>query len=554
MKPLFSRKKKKELEAEMRTASLYARNLIEASPDPLVTISAEGKITDVNNATIKVTGVSREKLIGSDFASYFTEPDKADAGYKLVFSRGVVSDYPLTIQHVSGRTTDVLYSATVFKNEKGVVQGVFAAARDITDRKKMEEEMRARSVYSRNLLEASLDPLVTISPEGKITDVNNATVKATGVSGEHLIGSDFANYFTEPEKARASYKQVFLQGVVMDYPLTLRNAQGGTTDVLYNATLYKNEAGQVQGVFAAARDITERKRQEDIVRQRTEALSNVLMEVKETVNILVSSSTEILAATTQVASGTAETVTAIGETTASVEEVQLTAKQSAQIAKSVADSAMRVAQVSQNGQRSVEETVNGMNRIREQMDSIAQTVIRLSEQSQSIGDIITSVTDIADQSNLLAVNAAIEAAKAGDQGRGFAVVAQEIKNLAEQSKQATSQIRNILNDVQKATGAAVLATEQGNKAVDTGVRQTTQAGEAIRLLAESINEAVQATKQIIASSQQQVIGMDQIGLAMQNIKQAGTETAINMEQSEKSARNLHELGQKLKVMVERFKV
>lgn len=537
----------------MRSASLYARNLLEASLDPLVTISAEGKITDVNNATIKVTGVSRDKLVGSDFASYFTEPGRADAGYKLVFSKGVVNDYPLTIRHVSGQTTDVLYSATVFRNEAGEVQGVFAAARDITDRKKMEEEMRTASVYARNLIEASLDPLVTISAEGKITDVNNATVKVTGVSREQLIGSDFADYFTEPDKARAGYKQVFVQGAVMDYPLTLRNVAGFTTDVLYNATLFKNAAGQVQGIFAAARDITERKRQEDIVRQRTEALSNVLLEVRETVNILVSSSTEILAATTQVAAGTAETVTAIGETTTSVEEVQLTAKQSAQIAKSVADSAMRVAQVSQNGQRAVEETVNGMSRIREQMESIAQTVVRLSEQSQSIGDIIASVTDIADQSNLLAVNAAIEAAKAGEHGKGFAVVAQEIKNLAEQSKQATSQVRNILNDVQKATGAAVLATEQGNKAVDLGVRQTTQAGEAIRLLAESISEAVQATTQIIASSQQQVIGMDQIGLAMLNIKQAGTDTVINMEQSEKSARNLHELGQKLKALVERFK-
>jgi methyl-accepting chemotaxis protein len=212
-----------------------------------------------------------------------------------------------------------------------------------------------------------------------------------------------------------------------------------------------------------------------------------------------------------------------------------------------------VAKVSQNGQKAVEETVKGMNRIREQMDSIAQTVVRLSEHSQSIGGIIASVTEIADQSNLLAVNAAIEAAKAGEQGRGFAVVAQEIKNLAGQSKQATAQVRNILNDVQKATGAAVMATEQGSKAVEAGVKQSEQAGEAILILAESINEAVQAATQILASSQQQVVGMDQIGVAMQNINQAGTETAVSMVQAEKSAKNLNELGQKLKEMVERFK-
>ena len=156
MKLLSSPFRKRELEAEMRAASLYARNLIEASLDPLVTISADGKITDVNNATIKVTGVSRDKLIGSDFAGYFIRPAKADAGYKLVFSRGAVNDYPLTIRHISGHTTDVLYSATVFKNEEGEVQGVFAAARDITDRKN-GEDMRSASVYARDLIEASLE-------------------------------------------------------------------------------------------------------------------------------------------------------------------------------------------------------------------------------------------------------------------------------------------------------------------------------------------------------------------------------------------------------------
>lgn len=297
---------------------------------------------------------------------------------------------------------------------------------------------------------------------------------------------------------------------------------------------------------------TYRDQLEEMVSKRTEELTNVLAEVKETINILASSSTQILAATTQVATGTAETATAISETSATVEEVQQASKQSSQKAKNVADSAQRVVQVFQNGQQAVDETIAGMNKIREQMDSIAQTVVRLSEQSQSIGGIIASVTDIADQSNLLAVNAAIEAAKAGDQGKGFAVVAQEIKNLAGQSKQATLQVRNILNDIQKITGAAVMATEQGSKAVDSGLKQSVQAGEAIRILAESSNGAVQAATQIVASSQQQVVGMDQIGVAMQNINQAGTETAVSMVQAEKSAKSLYELSQKLKAMIEKF--
>jgi PAS domain S-box-containing protein len=123
-------------------------------------------------------------------------------------------------------------------------------------------ELHAAFRYSRSLLEASLDPLVTISPEGKITDVNEATELVTGVGRDRLIGSDFSHYFTEPAQAEAGYQQVLAEGQVRDYPLTIRHSSGPTTDVLYNATVYRNEAGQVQGVFAAARDITERKQAE----------------------------------------------------------------------------------------------------------------------------------------------------------------------------------------------------------------------------------------------------------------------------------------------------
>ena len=219
--------------------------------------------------------------------------------------------------------------------------------------------------------------------------------------------------------------------------------------------------------------------------------------------MLGSSASEILAATTQVASGTAENASAISETTSTVAQVQQAAQLSSQKAKAVADSAQRLAQVSAAGQKATEEAADGMRLIRDQMEAIARTIVRLSEHSQSIGGIIASVTDIADQSNLLAVNAAIEAARAGEQGKGFAVVAQEIKSLAEQSKQATTQVRNILTDVQKATSAAVMATEQGSKAVEAGVKQSAQAGEAIQVLAESSSEAAQTAIQIVASSQQQ---------------------------------------------------
>ncbi|MEJ1959785.1 MAG: CHASE3 domain-containing protein [Nitrosomonadales bacterium] len=275
----------------------------------------------------------------------------------------------------------------------------------------------------------------------------------------------------------------------------------------------------------------------------------ITRQLRESINQLSTSSGEILATTTQVAAGAAETATAVSETTATVEEVKQTAQLASQKARSVSDSAQKASQVSQNGRKSVEEATQGMRRIQEQMESIAESIVQLSEQSQAIGEIIATVNDLAEQSNLLAVNAAIEANKAGEQGKGFVVVAQEVKSLAEQSKQATAQVRTILGDIQRATSTAVLATEQGDKAVRAGVKQTAETGEAIRLLADSIGEAAQAATQIAASSQQQMVGMDQVALAMENIKQASVQNLSGTRQAEVAAQDLHKLGQKLSDMI-----
>ena len=283
-------------------------------------------------------------------------------------------------------------------------------------------------------------------------------------------------------------------------------------------------------------------------------LRRIMKDIMEGVNTLGSSASEILASTTQVASGSAETATAISETTTTVEEVRKASQLSNQKASRVAENAQQVVQITLAGQQAVDETISGMNEIQNQMEAVANTIVRLSEQSQQIGGIIASVTDVADQSNILAVNAAIEAAKAGEQGKGFAVVAQEIKELAQQSKQATLQVRDILNDIQKATSAAVMATELSSKAVENGVKQSSQTGESIKKLADSSNKAVEAAMLIVASSQQQVVGMDQIGLAMNNINQAGVENAASMVQAEKAAKGINELGQKLKLLVEQYKI
>jgi methyl-accepting chemotaxis protein len=285
-----------------------------------------------------------------------------------------------------------------------------------------------------------------------------------------------------------------------------------------------------------------------------ENLREMTREISEGVSVIASSSTEILATISQVAASASETATAVSETSTTAEEVKQTAHVSSQKAKAVQVTAQNASGVSEKGRIAAAETLEGMNRIQEQMESITESVVRLSEQGQAIGEIIATVYDLAEQSNLLAVNAAIEATRAGEYGKGFAVVAQEVKSLAEQSREATRQVRTILMEVQKATSAAVIATEQGTKAVAAGLKQATDAGESIGGLTGSVGEAAQAAVQIAASSQEQLVGMDQIATAIANIRQATTQNMAGTRQLEASAQNLQELGGRLKVLVSRQRV
>ncbi|HVK99639.1 MAG TPA: methyl-accepting chemotaxis protein [Dongiaceae bacterium] len=282
-------------------------------------------------------------------------------------------------------------------------------------------------------------------------------------------------------------------------------------------------------------------------------MRSMMVELNDSVAVLTTSSQEILATTGQVASSAQETATAVAEITTTVEEVKQTATVASQKARQVGDAAQRTMQISQDGRVSVDSTLEGMSQVREQMLSVGESIVRLSEQSQAIGDVVATVNDLAEQSNLLGVNASIEAAKSGELGRGFAVVAQEVKQLADQSKQATAQVRAILNDIQKAMNRVVLAAEETGKSVDSGYRQAQSSGVAIRSLAETLEESSSAALQIAASSQQQLVGMDQVAGAMESIKQASQDNVAGTRQAEQAARNLHQLGQRLKDRISQFR-
>jgi PAS domain S-box-containing protein len=256
-----------QIERELRESQEYNRGLIESNIDALMTTDPLGIITDVNRQMCEMTGVAREELIGTAFKRYFTDPKRAEDGIRKVLAEDRVTNYELTMRSKDGRETVVSYNATTFRSANGRLKGVFAAARDITDQKRLEEALRQTQNYTRGLIEASVDALLTVDPEQRITDVNEQTIRLTGYTREELIGSAFPDYFTDAERAKAGVHQTLREGYVTNYVLVLRSRSRQETPVSFNASVYKDTEGRVQGIFAAARDIAAQMRLEEELRQ-----------------------------------------------------------------------------------------------------------------------------------------------------------------------------------------------------------------------------------------------------------------------------------------------
>jgi PAS domain S-box-containing protein len=257
-----------------RAAVDFITNILEFSTEySIVAADLKGKILLWNEGARRLYGYEPEEIVGKMYATILHTPENVEAGLPKKIMQETLQhgkfEGTITRRRRNGDRFTERVVNTLRHDRTGRAIGFLLISRDISDEIRMSQ-------YARSLIEASLDPLVTISGESKITDVNEATTRVTGVPREKLIGADFSNYFTEPERAREGYRQVFAKGMVKDYALTIRHADGALTDVLYNASIYRDEHSTVLGVFAAARDVTAQKRAEaQIGEQRAKELERL---------------------------------------------------------------------------------------------------------------------------------------------------------------------------------------------------------------------------------------------------------------------------------------
>lgn len=299
----------------------------------------------------------------------------------------------------------------------------------------------------------------------------------------------------------------------------------------------------------------------DEIGQLQEAFNDMLISLREIAlqsrsvceNLTIAAS-QILSSTQSQAAGTKQQAAAVQEITTTVEQINLSSKQVAERSRQVAGTADAVAQSGHAGLQAVHETTMGMEAIREQAETVAENIITLSERTQAVGEIIATVNEIAEQSNLVALNAAIEAADARESGRRFSVVANEIKNLADQAKEATSQVRGILEQTQKGINTSVMLTEEALKRVEVGRERTNMSEQVIRQMADNIQDSVHAFQQIVGATNQQQIGLEQVTQALHEIRQASQQTAQTTAQLERSSAELSNLGQQLAKTLEKYQL
>jgi len=410
----------------------------------------------------------------------------------------------------------------------------------------------AMDIYSQ---EAS--PLTT--QIATLLNTKNGAIKDENAMGLLDFQSQYLNYGTQKIMESLSSVQLIeyalsILGIITSILIAFMTARS----VLRHISIFRQHSSRIASGdltrFIEIESFDEMGLLGNDLNAMTKSLASITKEITQSCHNMVSTLEEVRHAVDTQSSGASEQASSINEITASLSEIEKSSTQTMQKAKSLGEAAERTREKGQLGLDAVDQSVNGMKEVREKVQMIAQTILDLSNQTQQVGEITAVVNNLAQQSKMLALNASIEAAKAGEAGKGFAVVAVEVKNLAEQSEQATTQVQKILGSIRQAAEKAVMVTEEGTKGVDHGTDLVEQTGDVIRNLNDVIHETTIATQQIEAAIRQESAGIEQITTGMNEINQVTTSFVESVKQTTEAMGNLAAITKNLKAYVDVYKL
>ena len=502
----------------------WAGPLLQAisSAQALIVFDVTGTIVEANAAFCAAMGYRRAELVGQHHRVFMVGDEADQPAYQAHWAR-LAAGEPISgrmlRRDATGQERWLQGSYVPVRDAAGAVAWVVKAVIDVT-----EDELRAIDLESKFRAIDKSNAVIEFLPSGEIITANAKLCAAMGYRLEELVGRHHRMFMEAAAATSKDYAELWRglragQGTAGEVE---RRAKGGRPIFLQATyTPVVDKAGRVIKVIKVAQVVDSRQAQVDMLLSLGATLRSSDAELHR-------STQAIYAAIEQQTEATTNQASAVAQVTSTLSELRQTSNQALEQSSALLSAAERSMEASARGADVVNSSVRGMGAVRERVEVIQERILALSDHTQQIGNIISTVNEIAEQSKLLALNASIEAARAGESGRSFSVVANEMRTLAEQSKQATRQVRQLLSDIREATGAAVVATEDGIAKVDEGQRLAEQSGQIMGTLSGVIAQSVDASRLIANASRQQGQGVTQVAEAMISIDQAVRSTADGM--------------------------